>query len=121
MVGTDHGLATATVIGRSMDFDAILNNFFVTQNIWVRFGLTKFIYNARDKNCIMTSKKRRGREFTRNYGGRKGSQRNHFQLARALKGQVVESSARHSPDDSAMIRDHRSLSDDISINIHNNI
>ena len=37
---------------------------------------------ARDKNCRMTSNKRRVREFTRNYCGRKGSQRKHFQLAR---------------------------------------
>ena len=40
---------------------------------------------ARDNNCRMTSKKRRGREFTRNYGGRKGRQRKHLQLVRASK------------------------------------
>ena len=50
---------------------------------------------ARDENCTMTSKERKGV-----YGGRKGSQRKHLQLARAPKGKVFESStrlSRHSP------------------------
>ena len=50
---------------------------------------------ARDENCTMTSKERKGV-----YGGRKGSQRKHLQLARAPKGKIFESStrlSRHSP------------------------
>ena len=81
LVGRDHGLATATVIGRSTDFagcDAIINIFCYSKHLaTLRFD--KVYTSAHDKTCRMTM---RGREFTRNYGGRKGSQRKHFQLAR---------------------------------------
>ena len=63
--------------------------------------------NNRGKDCRMTSKGRKGGLLKGVYGGRKGSQRNHCQLAHASKGKVVDSSALHS----AMIRHHCPLSD----------
>ena len=78
---------------------------------------------ARDKNYRMPSKTMLGREFIRNHDGWKGSQRKHFQLPRASKGKVVESSSRFSAmiqRHRSLIQHHRSLSDDRSINIHNN-
>ena len=46
LVGTDHGLATAMIIGHRVDFPGATTPFSINccyQNIWLRFGLTKFI------------------------------------------------------------------------------
>ena len=88
LVGTDHGLATAMIIGRRVDFPGATTPFSINccyQKHLATLRFDKVYMYARDNNCRMTSKKRRGREFTRNYGGRKGRQRKHLQLARASK------------------------------------
>ena len=87
-VSADHGLATAMIIGRRMDFPGATTRFSINCCYQKHFATLRFdtVYMyARDNNCRMTSKNRRGREFTRNYGGRKGRQRKHLQLARASK------------------------------------
>ena len=76
------------IIGCRVDFPGATTPFSINccyQKHLVTLRFDKVYMYARDNNCKMTSKKRRGREFTRNYGGRKGRQRKHLQLARASK------------------------------------
>ena len=88
LVGTDHRLASANVIGCVADVlgcDASVDKVYTDKYMC-----------ARGKNYRITSKKRTGV-----YAGRKGSQRKHLQLA--SNGKVFESSTQHS----AMISHHR--------------
>ena len=78
---------------------------YCTHNIWLRFGLTKFIMYSRDTNCRMTSKERKGRAFTVTV---KSVSAKHLQLARASKGKIVEIPLDISH--SAMIRHDRTRS-----------
>ena len=76
------------IIGRRVDFPGATTPFSINccyQKHLATLRFDKVYMYARDNNCRMTSKKRRGSEFTRYYGGRKGRQRKHLQLARASK------------------------------------
>ena len=63
---------------------------YCTHNIWLRRSTLRFdkvFMYSRDTNCRMTSKERKGREFTVTV---KSVSAKHLQLARASKGKIVE-------------------------------